>query len=49
MAKIMKKRRTLVEIVDKEKRKNTAKNKTFGISIFGILQYKLQFFTGGMR
>lgn len=49
MAKIMKKTAYLSRNCGQRKEKKYSQNKTFGISVFGILQYKLQFFTGGMR
>lgn len=45
----MKKTAYLSRNSGRRKEEKYSKNKTFGISIFGILQYKLQFFTGGMR
>lgn len=43
MAKIMKKTAYLSRNCGQRKEKKYSKNKTFGISVFGILQYKLQF------
>lgn len=44
MAKIMKKRRTLVEIVDKEKRKNTAKTKHSVFPFLGFCSISYSFY-----